>query len=286
MKIAVTGATGHLGGQIVDQLLKKTKKENIVVLAHSLNRAQKFQEKGLLVRPIDFQKEFSLQNAFRGVDTLIYVASKTYSLLDRIKELENVLKAMKEKNVQNLVAMSFIADQENNPFVMSPFYAYLPRRLAGTDLNYAIAKNVLYADPLVPYLPELIQRRAIIYPVGKARLSFITIHDSAEAMSQMALRPEILQSRKTYLLTQTRAFSMAELGVLMTRITGRQIGYQPVSVKKFAQIYASEGDGEKLASMYAGGAMGLLTGLSDDFAHLTGCDPESMSSFLSENYHQ
>lgn len=193
---------------------------------------------------------------------------------------------MKEKKIQNLVAMSFIADQENNPFVMSPFYAYLPRRLAGTDLNYAIAKNALYADPLVPYLPELIQRQAIIYPVGKARLSFITIHDSAEAMAQMALRPEILQSRKTYLLTQTRAFSMTELGALMTRITGHQIGYQPVSVKKFAQIYAKEGDGEELASMYAGGAMGLLTGLSDDFAHLTGHDPESMSSFLSRTYQQ
>ena len=62
--------------------------------------------------------------------------------------------------------MSFIADQEDNPFVISPFYSYLPRRLAGTDLNFAIAKNSLYADPLVPYLPELIERKGLIYPVG------------------------------------------------------------------------------------------------------------------------
>ena len=87
------------------------------------------------------------------MQVLIYVASRTYSVFNRVGELENVLAAMKTNGIKNLVAMSFITDQENNPFVMSPFYGYLPRRLAGTDLNYAIAKNSLYADPLVPYLP-------------------------------------------------------------------------------------------------------------------------------------
>ena len=53
----------------------------------------------------------------------------------------------------------FIADQPNNPFQMAGYYAYLPARLAGTKLNYAVIKNSLYADPLVLYLPELIERQ-------------------------------------------------------------------------------------------------------------------------------
>lgn len=284
MKIAVTGATGHLGGQIVAQLMKKTSKDNIVALAHTKKHAQNLLKAGLEVREIDFQNEASLDKAFVGIDTLVYVASKTYSVLDRVKELENVLAAMAKNNVKNLVAMSFMADQEDNPFVMSPFYGYLPRRLAGTNLNYAIAKNVLYADPLVPYLPELIERHALIYPVGKQKMSFIAIEDSAEAMAVMALTPEILRSRKSYLLTQSRSYTMPELGAVMTKVTGHQIGYKPVSVEKFGKIYAAEGDGSELASMYAGGAMGMLTGLSDDFAHLTGHEPESMEHFLKRKY--
>lgn len=284
MKIAVTGATGHLGGQIVAQLMKKTSKDNIVALAHTKKHAQNLLKAGLEVREIDFQNEASLDKAFVGIDTLVYVASKTYSVLDRVKELENVLAAMAKNNVKNLVAMSFMADQEDNPFVMSPFYGYLPRRLAGTNLNYAIAKNVLYADPLVPYLPELIERHALIYPVGKQKMSFIAIEDSAEAMAVMALTPETLRSRKSYLLTQSRSYTMPELGAVMTKVTGHQIGYKPVSVEKFGKIYAAEGDGSELASMYAGGAMGMLTGLSDDFAHLTGHEPESMEHFLKRKY--
>lgn len=215
---------------------------------------------------------------------MIYIASKTYSVFDRVHELEDVLAAMKEDNVKNIVAMSFIADQRDNPFVMSPFYGYLPRRLAGSGLNYAIAKNALYADPLVPYLPELIERHALIYPVGKESVSFITIEDSAEAIAKMALNEDILHSKKTYLLTQARSYTMPELGEIMTKVTGKKIGYQPVSVEEFGRIYASEGDGNELASMYAGGAKGMLHGLSDDFAHITGHEPETVEHFLQRKY--
>ena len=139
--------------RVVAHLKKKIDSADIVALVHNKNHATTLINEGLEIREIDFQNRESLKKAFAGIDTLIYVASKTYSVFDRVGELENVLAAMKTNGIKNLVAMSFIADQENNPFVMSPFYGYLPRRLAGTDLNYAIVKNGLYADPLVPYLP-------------------------------------------------------------------------------------------------------------------------------------
>ena len=139
--------------RVVAHLKKKIDSADIVALVHNKNHATTSINEDLEIREIDFQNRESLKKAFAGIDILIYVASKTYSVFDRVGELENVLAAMKTNGIKNLVAMSFIADQENNPFVMSPFYGYLPRRLAGTDLNYAIVKNSLYADPLVLYLP-------------------------------------------------------------------------------------------------------------------------------------
>lgn len=64
---------------------------------------------------------------------------------------------------------------------MAGYYAYLPARLASSGLEYAVVKNSLYADPLVLYLPELIERHNIIYPVGDQAMSFI--------FAKIALKP-------------------------------------------------------------------------------------------------
>ncbi len=108
-----------------------------------------------------------MTKAFTGQDVVIYIPSRTYSVLQRITEFENSIEALKAAKVENVIFVSFFADQENNPFQMSPYYGYAPRKLAGSGLHYAVIKNSLYADPLVPYLPELIERKHLIYPVGK-----------------------------------------------------------------------------------------------------------------------
>lgn len=185
----------------------------------------------------------------------------------------------------NKLRGSFIlSDQANNPFQMASYYAYLPARLASSGFDYAVIKNALYADPLVPYLPELIQRHHLIYPVGDARMSFISRRDSAEAIANVAVRPYLRDHGQNYLLTMDHAYGMVELGRIMTAVTGKEIGYQPVTIQRFAEIYQSEGDGAELASMYRAAARDLMGEVTDDFRLITGHLPQSMAAYLKENY--
>jgi uncharacterized protein YbjT (DUF2867 family) len=205
-------------------------------------------------------------------------------VLQRITEFENTLAALKQAQVPAVIFVSFYADQENNPFTMSPYYAYAPRRLAGSGLRYAVVKNALYADPLVPYLPELIARQALIYPVGDQAMSFITRDDSAQALAALAVKPQLRDHGQVYTLTQMQSLTMPALGAIMTTVTGHAIGYAPVTTQEFGRIYAPEGDGEELASMYAAGALGLFDQATADYQTLTGAAPESMASFLTRGW--
>ncbi len=285
MLVTVTGATGHLGRRIINQLNRFLIPNQIRIGAHTVTKARGLKEAGYQVAHLDYQIPPTLVPALGDSDLVIYVPSLTYNLIDRVTELENLLTAMQKAHVSNLVAVSFFADQANNPFRMAPFYAYLPARLAGSGLNYAIVKNALYADPLVSYLPELIERQNIIYPVGNQKLAFISQENSAEAIAKVAMTPALRDHGQTYLLTQNQALSMSELAKIMTTITRKTIGYQPVSLAEFAHIYHDEGDGNELASMYQAGAMGLLSGISNDFVKITGHAPTSMADFLMNNYY-
>lgn len=95
---------------------------------------------------------------------------------------------------------------------MAPFYAYLPTRLADSKLKYAVMRNALYADPLIPYLAELIARKHLIYPVGDQALSFISQADSAEAFAIVATTPALRDHGRHFLLSQPNTFTMPELG--------------------------------------------------------------------------
>ena len=86
------------------------------------------------------------------------------------------------------------------------------------------------------------------------------------------------------LLTQKQNYSMVELSRIMTEATGQEIGYAPVSLQKFADIYRAEGDGDELASMYHAAAMGLMNAVTDDLQHITGHEPMPMDQFLQRNY--
>ncbi len=186
--------------------------------------------------------------------------------------------------MHHFLVMGFIADQVNNPFALSAFYGYVPRRLAGSDINYTIVRNALYADPLVPYLPELIERHNVVYPMADQALSFISQADSAAAFAKVATTPDLLQRGRIYTLTQSRAYTMPELATVLSQVSGQLIGYRPVSLQAFSDMYNQNGEGPMLASMYAGGARGLLATVSDDYQLIMDRPAQSLLDYLQTNY--
>ncbi|MQS96969.1 NAD(P)H-binding protein [Companilactobacillus halodurans] len=284
MKYILTGATGHLGGQIYQELIKLVSSHDVTAAVHTVSKANHLKEAGSTIVPIDFLDEDSLVSAFKNQDVLIYVPSKSHSSFSRVSELENVIEAAKKANIGHMLAMGFIADQINNPFDLSAFYGYLPRRLASSGLSYTIIRNALYADPLVPYLPELIERKNIIYPVGKEALTFISLKDSAKAFAKVAATKELLKNGKIYTFTQTKNYTMPQLAEVLSDVAKSKIGYQPVTLAEFAQIYNEGNEGHMLSSMYDAGGRGLLSEVSLDYQSVMGHPAQDLEEFLKENY--
>ncbi|AVK61283.1 NAD(P)-dependent oxidoreductase [Lactobacillus sp. CBA3605] len=283
MKYTITGATGKLGTQIVQALIKLVPVEQLNLGVHTLSKARSFQQQGLTVTAIDYQKPASLAAVLTASDVFIYVPSKSHDAYSRVSEFENVVHAAEVSGVKHLLVMGFIADQVNNPFDLSAFYGYVPRRLAASQLDYTIIRNALYADPLVPYLPELIARKNVIYPMGDQALSFISQADSAAAFAKVATTPQLLQTGRIYTLTQAQAYTMPALATVLSAVSGHKIGYQPLQLAEFAALYNQNNEGSMLASMYAGGAQGLLNEVSADYELIMGQPAQSLPAFLQAN---
>lgn len=286
MKYLITGATGHLGKHIFDELIKLVPSSDVTAGVHTISKAQHIVDAGANVEAIDFLNEDTLITAFQNKDVLIYIPSKSHDSFSRVSELENVIKAAQKAQVGHILAMGFIADQEDNPFDLSAFYGYLPRRLVSSGIPYTIVKNALYADPLVPYLPELIERKNVIYPMKDQALSFISLEDSSKAFAKVAATKELLKNGKIYTLTQDQNYTMLQLAEVLSEVAGSEIGYQPVSLDEFAQIYNEGNEGHMLSSMYDAGGRGLLNIISNDYQKIMGHSAMPLKEFLVKNYQE
>jgi len=281
MKFVVTGATGHLGSQIVQQLAQRVAATDITLGVHTPAKAASFADQGMTVLPLDYGDQGSIVTSLAAADVAIYVPSKSHDSFSRVTEFEHVIAAAEQAQVGHLIVMGFIADQATNPFDLSAFYGYVPRRLASSDLSYTILRNALYADPLVPYLPELIERKNVIYPMGDASLSFISLEESAAVFAEVAVRPE-LWTQPMYTLTQERSYTMPALAQVLQNVSGQPIGYAPVTLSEFEKMYDQGNEGHMLASMYAGGAQGLLATVTDDFKTIMGRPAQTLPDFLAQ----
>lgn len=283
MIYTITSATGQLGQKVVAEAQKQLDTNEIRLSVRSPQKASQYAAAGIDVRAADYLDVDSMVAAWRRTDILIYIPSISHPSIVRVPEFENSVVAAERAGVKHFIFVGFFADQVNSPFHMAAFFAYANTRLASAGFSYSIIKNAMYADPLVPYLPELIERKAVIYPMGNSKMSFISREDSAVAIVKLAMSSAL--QGKTYILTQGRNYTMLELADLLSEISGHEIDYQPVTVEEFAALYDQpKGFGVVLASLYQAGSQGCLDIVTDDFRTITGRQATDLKIYMKKNY--
>ena len=75
MTIAITGATGHLGGLVVDALLDQgLSADDLVAVVRTPSKAARLAERGVEVREASYTDSGALEKALYGVDKLLLVS--------------------------------------------------------------------------------------------------------------------------------------------------------------------------------------------------------------------
>lgn len=279
MKYVITGATGHLGEKVTEELLGLVPKEQVTLGVRSPEKASVFREQNINIEKMDYYSFEEQVAAFYDADVVLYIPSITHPAEQRIKEFQTSVEAAEQAGVKQFMFIGFTADHWNNPFHMSPFFGYAVRRIAISQMAGTIIRNGVYADPLIPYTEELVRTKRLPYPAGRGAISFISRRDLAKAIAAAAAAPG--RHEGVYTLTGTQAYTMDELCELLSNITGERIRYEPMEVQEFARTYDDgSGFGSVNASLYEAASMGLMGEVTSDVERLTGKPPEMLRSYL------
>jgi len=171
VRIAVTGSTGALGGQVV-RLLAATDHEVV----------------GLTRRDADYDDPDALRTALRGVDTLVFVSSDGETARMLVHH-DNVIRAATDAKVGHVVALSSVDADPFSPFCYAVTNGVTERLLRDSGLPFSFARASIYTEFFLRWITEARATGELRVPAGTGRISLVSREDVGRCMAALATAP-------------------------------------------------------------------------------------------------
>lgn len=248
--ILITGATGHLGGIVIDTLLRNNvPAEQIAALVRDENKAAGLKERGINIRIGDYDDKPSLDKAMKGIDKALLVSGLDMSKI--MVQHKNVIDAAKQAGVKCLGYTSNCLRDRNTlvNYIMKTHFETEDYVIA-SGLNYQIFRNVLYMESMAGYmLGKDVLEKGINLPAGKGEVSYALRSDEAEAIGNVLAADDF--TSRIYNFTGSRTYSFYDVAEALSELSGKQVNYKPVSIDEYKQKAMQQGMPEHAIEMMA-----------------------------------
>lgn len=279
--ILVTGASGQLGQNVIEFLLKADAGK-IIATSRNMSRLKSYADRGVDTRSADFADPASLLKAFAGAERLLIIS--TDAVGTRVALHKNAIDAAVKAGVKHLVYTSWV-NPDRSPALVGPDHIETERLIEESGLSYTILRNGFYTDNLLGALPHAIQSGILAGAQAGGRQAYVTREDCARAAASALLSDEVVNA--IYDITGPRAVSYPELAKILSEIAGKEIKSLDLSPSDYKKALVGSGLPEFVADLFLsfdlavkqGSTASVTTAVKD----LSGQAPQDIKDFLIAN---
>jgi NAD(P)H dehydrogenase (quinone) len=230
-KILVTGATGHLGGAVIETLLTKISSNQISIITRNEEKRVEFQSKGFNAFLGSYDNLIALEKAMDGVDTVLLISSGDQG--DRMQEHRNVTDTARKVGVKHIAYTSRSLNNRNtlaNKLMVEHFET--EDYIVKSNLGYTFFRNILYMDAIPQFIGgNIALEKGIFLPAGEGKVSFALRSEMGEAMANVLLKAET--ENKVYNFTGYKTYSFYDIATALTELSGKEVKYTNVETAAF-----------------------------------------------------
>ncbi|MEV5148392.1 SDR family oxidoreductase [Streptomyces sp. NPDC052727] len=268
MSIVVTGATGHLGRHVVEQLLEKVPAEQITAVVRDEAKAAGFAARGVRLAVADYNVPETFDGLFAAGDKVLLISGNEFDK-GRVGQHTVVIEAAKAAGV---ALLAYTSAPGTLTASLADDHRATEQVLLASGLPYSLLRNGWYHENYTENLAPVLEHNAVVAAAGDGRVSSAARADYAAAA--VAVLTGEGHENTTYELGSDEAWSFAEYAAELSRQTGREIVYNPVSVEALTGILTGAGVPAPVAGILAGVdasiEKGELVVSSGDLSRLTG----------------
>ena len=279
----VTGASGQLGRQVIDNLLAAGASP-IIAVSRSPEKLAELADKGVEARKGDFNDPASLTAAFSGGKRLLIISTDDLEPGKRLVAHKNAVAAATKEGITHIVYTSLTNPVEESPITFSKDHSDTEALIKETGANYTILRNNLYTDLVLMGGGQSIGMGQHFAAAGEGKTGYVPRSDCARAAAA-ALMQETGSSVLD--ITGPEAVSQGDIAAILSELSSKDIPYIPISTDELVQGMIGAGLPEHMAKVFASFdeamAKDYLSVATDDLESLTGQAGQSVRDFLIAN---
>lgn len=274
--IAVTGATGGMGGGIASRLAERDAAQRLIV-----RDAAKAPDLGADVSVVGgYADREGMRRALDGIETLMFIPA--HEDRDRPALHRTVVEAAVEAGVPRIVYLSFVGAAPDTTFTFGRHHFHTEEMVKESGVRWAFPRMNLYAD----FLPMLAGPDGVIRgPAGAGKVAAVARDDLADVCVEMLLDAERLDGRAVG-ITGPAAFGLDELAAALTEVSGREVSYCPESVDEAwasRSGMAEDWEVEGWITSYTAIADGDVAEVTDAVERIAGHPAQTLREVLDEH---
>ena len=272
--IAVTGATGHLGGEVAARLAAHGVRQRLVVR----DPARAPAHDGAEVAVASYDDASALRAAFSGAETVLFVSAAEHP--ERLRQHLAVVEAAVAAGVSRVVYTSFLGASAESTFTLGRQHWATEQALRESGLAFTFLRDSLYLD-FVPFYAG--DEGVIRGPAGDGKVAFVARSDVADVATAVLLA-DGAHDGQAYDLTGSTLRSLAGWAAELSAVTGRPVTFENETIEQAwasrAVFGAPDWEVEGWISSYAAIGAGELAVVSDAVQRLAGHPPRELRDIL------
>ncbi|MDO0926280.1 SDR family oxidoreductase [Streptomyces sp. TG1A-8] len=246
MSIVVTGATGHLGRHVVEQLLEKVPAGEVTAVVRDEAKAAGLAARGVRIAVADYNAPESFDGLFSAGDRVLLISGNEFGK-GRVRQHLVVIDAAKAAGV---ALLAYTSIPSSLTAALADDHRATEEALAASGVPYTLLRNGWYHENYTENLAPVLEHDAVVAAAGEGRISSASRADYAAA-AVAVLTGEGHEGR-AYELGGDQAWGFAEYAAELSRRTGREIVYNAVTGDVLNGILTGAGLPAPLAEVFVG----------------------------------
>jgi NAD(P)H dehydrogenase (quinone) len=283
--ILVTGAAGQLGQRVVHHLLEtyKVPASRIIAATRDPSKLAELAARGVATRKADFDDAAGLVSAFEGAGTVLIISTDALAVPgQRLKQHTAAVNAAAKAGVKH-IAYTSMPSPDKSLVTFAPDHLGTEKAIKASGLPYTILRDAWYFDNFMMSLPHNLEGGKWYTATKGGKVPYITREDCALAIAAALVgKPE----NKTYTLTGSTSYSIADVASAVTAITGRPLEVIDLTDEQLSGGLTGAGLPSFVVDMLVSADANIRAGnfdsLSGDFTTLTGKEPQTLRKFIED----